>query len=153
MVEKIKTTAPGAAEVAGFTHEAIDSAPLLATAAGAGDGAVATFIGVVRDNQNGRAVRYLGYEAHETMALAHMERLVVEAQRRWAIGRALIRHRLGEVQIGDVSVVVVVAASHRAEAMDACRWLIDTLKGEVPIFKKEHFADGEASWVGEGELK
>jgi molybdopterin synthase catalytic subunit len=114
----------------------------------AGDGAVSSFVGVIRDNDEGRAVRYLEYEAHETMAVTHLERLVDEAQRRFGVGRALIRHRLGRLEIGDVSVAIAVAAPHRAEAIDACRWLIDTLKADVPIFKKEFYEDGEA-WVEE----
>jgi molybdopterin synthase catalytic subunit len=114
----------------------------------AGDGAVSSFVGVIRDNDEGRAVRYLEYEAHETMAVTHLERLVDEAQRRFGVGRALIRQRLGRLEIGDVSVAIAVAAPHRAEAIDACRWLIDTLKADVPIFKKEFYEDGEA-WVEE----
>lgn len=131
---------------AALTYEPIDAAQLVETVASAGDGAVSSFVGVVRDNQDGRPVRYLEYEAHESMAVTHLERLVQEAQRQFHVGRAVIRHRLGRLEIGDVSVAIVVAAPHRAEAMDACRWLIDTLKADVPIFKKEFFTDGEA-WV------
>ena len=131
---------------AALTYEPIDAGHLVGMVASAGDGAVSSFVGVVRDNQDGRAVRYLEYEAHESMAVTHLERLVQEAQRQFHVGDAVIWHRLGRLEIGDVSVAIVVAAPHRAEAMDACRWLIDTLKADVPIFKKEFFADGEA-WV------
>jgi molybdopterin synthase catalytic subunit len=132
--------------VAAFTRERVEVAPLLTAVATPADGAMATFVGIVRDHDTGRAVRFLEYEAHEGMAVSHMARLVHESQRRFGVGRALIRHRLGRCEIGDVSVAIAVAAPHRAEALKACHWLIDTLKAEVPIFKKEYFADDEA-WV------
>jgi molybdopterin synthase catalytic subunit len=112
-----------------------------------GDGALATFVGVVRDNQEGRSVRSLEYEAHEPMAEAQIDALSDTARQRWEIGEVVIMHRLGSLQVGDVSVVIAVAAAHRAPALEACRWLIDTLKAEVPIFKKERFADGSEEWV------
>jgi molybdopterin synthase catalytic subunit len=136
--------------VAGLDREAIDPTSLLALARTDADGALASFVGVVRDSQDGHEVLSLEYEAHEPMAVREMERLAADAAGRWPIGRVLLRHRLGEVAVGDVSVVVVVAAPHRAEALEACRWLIDSLKAEVPIFKKEYFADGTSEWVGEG---
>ena len=139
---------------AGLTEEPLDPAPLLTAARTDGDGALASFVGVVRDSQDGREVLSLEYEGYETMAVAALERLAEEARRRWPVGRILLRHRLGELQVGDVSVVVVVAAPHRAEALEACHWLIDSLKAEVPIFKKEYFTDGTADWVEEaGPLK
>jgi molybdopterin synthase catalytic subunit len=121
----------------------------MAGLAGPGDGAVATFAGVVRDNQDGRAVDHLEYEAHEPMAVKQMNRLAREATDRWGLTSVSMQHRLGPMTIGEVSVFIAVAAPHRAEAMEACRWLIDTLKSEVPIFKKEFFADGAMDWVGE----
>jgi molybdopterin synthase catalytic subunit len=140
------STAKNELPAAGLTDEPIDPTTLLASVAMPSDGAVASFVGVVRDNQDGRPVQYLEYEAHEGMAVTHLERLVVEARRRWNIGRALVRHRLGRLEIGEVSVAIAVAAPHRDEAITACRWLIDTLKTDVPIFKKEHYEDGDA-WV------
>ena len=89
---------------------------------------------------------WLEYEAHEEMAQKQIGGLIEEARERWPIGQVAIRHRLGRLEIGEVSVAIAVAAPHRAEALEACRWLIDTLKAEVPIFKKEAYADGE-SWV------
>lgn len=136
----------GAAPAVALTATAIDIDELVGGVVSSAAGAVATFIGVVRDNSDGRAVRYLEYEAHQSMALRSMEELVVSARARHEVGGVLIRHRLGRLDIGDVSVAIAVAAPHRAAAMDACRWLIDTLKAEVPIFKKEHYADGDA-WV------
>ncbi|HEV3235299.1 MAG TPA: molybdenum cofactor biosynthesis protein MoaE [Candidatus Dormibacteraeota bacterium] len=131
---------------AGLTRSAIDVPGLMELVSGRGDGAVATFTGIVRDNQDGRAVRHLEYEAHEPMALALMERLANQARDRFGISHAVLRHRLGRLEIGEVSVAIAVASPHRAEAIAACQWLIDTLKAEVPIFKKEFFSDGEA-WV------
>ena len=130
-----------------LTRDLIDPAALAAAVATPADGAVATFIGIVRDNQDGRPVRYLEYEAHETMAPQVLGRLVEQARARWPSGRVEDRHRLGRLEIGDNSVAIAVAAPHRAAAIEACHWLIDTLKTEVPIFKKEHYADGEG-WVG-----
>ena len=110
------------------------------------DGAAVTFEGVVRDNTRGRRTLYLEYEAYEPMALKQMEGLIEEAKRRFAIREAAIVHRLGRLEIGETSVLIVVASAHRAAAFDACRWLIDTLKRTVPIWKKEYF-EGGAVWA------
>lgn len=136
---------PAPAPVA-LTHDPIDPSPLLAAAPGSGDGAVASFVGVVRDNQDGRVVRFLEYEVYEPMAVATLDGLAADAIKRFNVSRVLIRHRLGRLEVGDVSVAIAVAAPHRQEALEACAWLIDTLKAEAPIFKKEHYQDGEA-WV------
>lgn len=133
-----------------LTREAIYVPGLIAGLPGPGDGAVSTFTGVVRDNQDGRAVSHLEYEAHEPMALTRMEQLGRQAVERWGLGTVTLEHRLGRLEIGDVSVFVGVASGHRAEGLEACRWLIDTLKAEVPIFKKEFFVDGGSEWVEEG---
>ena len=114
------------------------------------DGAIASFVGIVRDHHEGRAVHWLEYEAHEEMAQKQIKELIRAAQHRWPVGAVAIRHRLGRLQVGDTSVAIAVAAPHRAEALEACRWLIDTLKAEVPIFKKEVYADGE-TWVEHGD--
>lgn len=110
------------------------------------DGAVATFVGIVRNHSRGRRTLYLDYSAYETMALQQMERLAAEALQRFAIRDVRVVHRLGRLQIGETSVYIAVASAHRAAAFDACRWLIDTLKTTVPIWKKEHFEDG-AVWA------
>ena len=124
----------------------IDSAALAAGVSTPKDGAVATFVGVVRDNHEGRQVLWLEYEAHEEMAKKQLAALIEAARRRWGVGEVAIQHRLGRLEIGEVSVAIAVAAPHRAEALEACRWLIDTLKAEVPIFKKEAYSDGQG-WV------
>lgn len=134
---------------AALTREPIVAGALSAALATPADGALATFTGIVRDNQDGRRVLYLEYEAHEAMAEAEIRRLIDEARRRWPVTAVAVRHRLGRLEIGEISVAVAVAAAHRAEALEACRWLIDTLKAEVPIFKKEFYAGGE-EWIEEG---
>jgi MoaE-MoaD fusion protein len=110
------------------------------------DGAAVIFDGVVRDNTRGRRTLYLDYEAYEPMALKQMESLAVEARERFAVRGISLVHRLGRLQIGETSVLIVVAAAHRGAAFEACRWIIDTLKKTVPIWKKEYFADG-AVWA------
>jgi|SRR5580658_3788867 molybdopterin synthase catalytic subunit/molybdopterin converting factor small subunit len=110
------------------------------------DGSAAIFEGVVRDNTRGRRTLYLDYEAYEAMALQQMESLALEARERFGVRAASIVHRLGRLEIGETSVLIVVAAAHRNAAFEACRWIIDTLKKTVPIWKKEHFEDG-AVWA------
>jgi MoaE-MoaD fusion protein len=110
------------------------------------DGAVVVFEGTVRNHSRGRRTLYLDYEAYEGMAIKQMDDLVTEATAKFVIDEAHIVHRLGRLEIGEASVVVVVASAHRAPAFDACRYLIDTLKKTVPIWKKEYFADG-AVWA------
>src|SRR5580698_6039555 len=109
------------------------------------DGAVAMFDGIVRNNSRGRRTLYLDYSGYEPMALRKMEQLATEALSRFAIRDVRIVHRLGRLQIGETSVYTAVSSAHRAAAFDACRWLIDTLKTTVPIWKKEFFEDG-AVW-------
>ncbi len=114
-----------------------------------GTGAVVVFEGVTRferDEKLGGLVR-LEYEAYGEMAVSEMRRLVGETRRRWPVLRAAMVHRVGAVEIGEASVVMAVACGHRAEAFEACRWLIDTLKKDVPIWKKEIWESGENRWV------
>ncbi len=129
-----------------LVREAIDSAALIGAVKQPSDGATVIFEGIVRDNSRGRPTRFLEYEAYEPMAAKELEKLAAEAQTRFAVGDVLILHRLGRLEIGETSVLIAVAAAHRAAAFDACRWLIDTLKRTIPIWKKEHFADG-AVWA------
>lgn len=110
------------------------------------DGAVVIFDGIVRNHTRGRQTRYLVYEAYREMALTQMRELAQEAARRFAIRDAVLAHRLGRLEIGETSVLIAVASAHRAPAFDACRWMIDTLKKTVPIWKKEYFEDG-AVWA------
>jgi molybdopterin converting factor subunit 1 len=110
------------------------------------DGAVAVFDGIVRNNTRGRRTLYLDYEAYEDMALKQMEELAIKAVSDFKVRDVRIVHRLGKLEVGETSVFIAVASAHRAAAMDACRWLIDTLKKQVPIWKKEYFEDG-AVWA------
>ena len=104
------------------------------------------FEGVVRNHSRGRRTLFLEYEAYEPMALKELESLIAEAIGRFQIRDAAVVHRLGRLEIGETSVLIVVTSAHRAAAFDACRWLIDTLKKTAPIWKKEHFEDG-AVWA------
>jgi len=110
------------------------------------DGAVCVFLGLVRNENGGRPVRHLEYEAYEEMALPLMEAIATECRGRWPVTDVRIVHRLGRLEIGEASVAVAVTAPHRAAAFEACRHAIDTLKATVPIWKKEFYADG-AVWL------
>jgi MoaE-MoaD fusion protein len=110
------------------------------------DGAAVVFEGVVRNQTRGRRTLYLDYEAYEEMALQQMEGLAEQALRQFQVRAVALVHRLGRLEIGETSVLIVVASAHRAAAFEACRWLIETLKRTVPIWKKEHFEDG-AAWA------
>ena len=113
---------------------------------GPGMGGIVTFAGAVRDNARGRSIRYLEYEAYPEMAVREMEKISDEAARRWPGARVAIGHRAGHLEVGELAVVIAAAAPHRAEAFEACRFAIDTLKQTVPIRKKEVATDGEY-WV------
>lgn len=110
------------------------------------DGAVVVFEGIVRNNSRGRRTLYLLYESYEAMALDQMKKLAAEAKDRFNVREVVLIHRLGQLGVGETSVLVIVASAHRAQAFDACRWLIDALKSTVPVWKKEIFEDG-AVWV------
>lgn len=110
------------------------------------DGAVCVFDGIVRDNSRGRKTLYLDYEAYREMALEQMRGLAIEAVTKFGVRDVAVVHRLGRLVVGETSVLIVVASAHRGAAFEACRWLIDTLKKTVPIWKKEQFVDG-AIWA------
>jgi molybdopterin synthase catalytic subunit/molybdopterin converting factor small subunit len=113
-----------------------------------GAGGIAIFSGVVRNETDGRAVKFLEYEAHGPMAEAQMREIGQTIHARWpGVKRVAMLHRLGRLEIGESSVLIAVSAAHRAEAFAACQYAIDTLKSTVPVWKKEHFGDGEV-WVG-----
>lgn len=129
-----------------LTRDRIDSGQIVSRLKQGEDGAVAVFDGIVRNNTRGRTTLFLDYEAYEAMALQQMQALGAEALTRFQVRQAAIVHRLGRLGIGETSVLIAVASAHRGAAFDACRWLIDTLKKTVPIWKKEHFEDG-AVWA------
>jgi len=130
-------------------REPIDTRALVAELQRGEDGAVVVFEGIVRNNSKGRATRFLEYEAYEPMALVKMREIAAEVPQKFAVDRIGITHRLGHLEIGEASVVIVVTAAHRKPAFEACHYAIDRLKRIVPIWKKEFFEDGEV-WV-EGE--
>jgi molybdopterin synthase catalytic subunit len=133
--------------VADLTREPIDSERLTRDARRADCGAVVVFHGTTRDHHQGRRVTGLHYEAYEPMARAALESIERGALARHEVAWCRIVHRLGAVPISEASVVVVVAAAHRAPAFEACRWAMDELKRRVPIWKRESFADGSNEWV------
>ena len=109
-------------------------------------GGIDMFIGTVRNATKGKAVIRLEFEAYEKMALAEMEKIAEHAYSKWPIQNLLIYHRTGVLSVGEVPVIIAVSAAHRDAAFEACRYVIDTLKQTVPIWKKEIFEDGEI-WV------
>ena len=109
-------------------------------------GALVVFDGRVRDHSAGKSVLYLEYEAHESMAVREMNTIRQEAMHRWPLDKAVIFHRLGRIEIGESSVLIGIAATHRSDAFSACRYIIDELQKRVPIWKKEFFSGG-AVWV------
>ncbi len=128
-----------------LTREPIDAPRLIASAKEGEDGAVVVFDGIVRNNTRGRQTLHLDYEAYEEMALRQMSELAAEGHARFHVRHIAIVHRLGRLTVGETSVLIVVASAHRAQAYEASRFLIDTLKKTVPIWKKETFVDG-AVW-------
>jgi len=114
-------------------------------------GAMVLMVGMVRDTTTGRAVRFLEYEAYTAMALEVFKNIAQQIRERWVgIHRVVIHHRVGKLQIGEVSVVVAVGSPHRSEGFAACQYAIDTLKHNAPIWKKEHWQDGASDWVSIG---
>ena len=130
-----------------LTSSPIDLPSLLAQAR-SGDGAVATFVGVVRDHNDGRPTVRVQYEAYRDMAESEMEKIAAGLAREWPEVQVRIVHRVGLLGIGEASVAIVATSPHRAEAFAACRRLIDETKSRVPIWKRQLFTDGTSEWVG-----
>ena len=126
-----------------MTHKPLDPEALSRAVLRPSDGGLVVFSGVVRDHSDGLAVRYLEYEAYREMALPKLEQVAQEVAERWPMAKVAMAHRLGRMDIGETSVIVAASAPHRAEAFEAGRYAIDRLKAIVPIWKKEHFAEGE----------
>jgi molybdopterin synthase catalytic subunit len=129
------------------TEQAIDTGALLAAVGDPAAGGTTLFVGTTRDENDGRVVERLEYEAYEAMAVEEMRRIGDEIARRWQVVAVSMVHRVGVVPVGQASVAVAVSAAHREEAFAACRYGIDTLKATVPIWKKEYYRGGE-HWVG-----
>jgi molybdopterin synthase catalytic subunit len=128
-----------------LTHNIIDTKAITDALKAGADGAVTVFDGIVRNNTRGRQTLYLDYSAYDAMALEQMRALAAEAVAKFGVRDAAIVHRLGRLEVGETSILIAVASAHRGVTFDACRWLIDTLKKQVPIWKKEVFVDG-AIW-------
>src|SRR5271166_4004008 len=141
-----ETPLPLVSQHARIVTDTINSVAILTALKRPEDGAVAIFDGIVRNNSRDRPTLHLEYTAYDRMALRQMELLAQQAIARFEVRDVRIVHRLGRLQIGETSVYIAVASAHRAAAFDACRWLIDTLKTTVPIWKKEFFEDG-ATWA------
>jgi MoaE-MoaD fusion protein len=132
--------------VVALTRDRIEAETIVTAAKSGEDGAVVVFDGIVRNHSRGRRTLHLDYETYEEMALRQMRQLAIAARDRFAVRQVTMIHRLGRLEIGETSVLIVVASAHRTAAFEACRWLIDTLKQTVPIWKRETFADG-AVWA------
>ena len=129
-----------------LSSEPLNLSDLIAEVMGSERGGVASFLGMVRNHHGGRPVSALAYSAYEPMAEAICGEIVAEAEGRWPV-RARLRHRLGELRIGEAAVAIAVAGDHRDEAFAACRYVIEELKRRVPIWKREAYADGTVEWV------
>jgi len=132
-----------------LTNDPIDTTALLAQSRQGADGAVVTFDGIVRNETRGRQVLYLDYETYQPMALSQLRALAQSARLDFGVRHVTIVHRLGRMYVGESSILIVVASAHRAQGFDACRWLIDIIKKQVPIWKNETFADGTCWADGE----
>lgn len=130
-----------------LTNAAIDIAPLRLELAAAQCGGYASFEGWVRDHNEGQQVLRLEYQSYEPLALREGERIISEARERFAVPGVLCIHRMGLLEIGDIAVWVAASAPHRDEAFRACRYVIDEVKHRVPIWKKEHYVNGNSGWV------
>lgn len=129
-----------------LTKDKIDLANILEQAHHERAGAVVLFSGEARNHHEGKEVGFLEYEAHEEMASLSIQEIVREAKEKWPLHVAIAQHRIGKVEISETAVVVVTSASHRKEAYEANQYIIDRIKAETPIWKKEFFASGENTW-------
>jgi molybdopterin synthase catalytic subunit len=136
--------------VAFLTRAPLNLGSLVSRVTAPARGGIACFLGVVRDHYQGRAVTSLEYSAYDAMAEAECARIVAEARARWQADIAL-EHRLGHLEVGDAAVAIAAAAAHRDAAFAACRYVIEEVKRRVPIWKRERFADGSETWVGDTE--
>ncbi len=134
--------------VARITAAPIDPAAVLADVGDRADGAMLLFLGTVRDHNDGRPVSGVGYSAYEDMARNVLTVIAHEAARRLGTDRLTVLHRIGDLGIGDVSVAIVASSPHRAESFDAVRYVIEEIKTRLPVWKREHYLEGESRWIG-----
>jgi molybdopterin synthase catalytic subunit len=135
-----------------LTTEAIDYHALTEEVRRPDCGGVVLFLGTVRDLTDGRVTTALDYEAYPGMAEKKLAEIEAETRQRWPVGAMALVHRLGHLDVGEVSVAVAVSCPHRAEAFEACRYAIDRLKQVVPIWKKENWTDGSSEWIHPNQL-
>jgi molybdopterin synthase catalytic subunit len=129
-----------------ITSDALDVMALVRVVDARGSGAIATFLGLVRDRNQGRAVTHLIYEAYEPLADRALERIVTEVGERWPSAKLALHHRIGRLEIGEASIAIAAASAHRADAFAACRYAIERVKQIVPIWKHEFFEGGDV-WI------
>ena len=130
-----------------ITRRPIDPARVLASVADDSAGGAVLFVGTIRNRSDGKKVRGLAYEVYREMAVKKMDEIEVMARKRWPVKKIAMVHRYGDLEVGEVSVAVAVSCEHRAEAFEACRYAIDTIKGSLPLWKKEKMAGGAEGWV------
>ena len=135
------------ASYAAIVAEPLDAARILADSISPEDGAALLFWGVVRNENDGRAVAELEYHAYEAMAEREILRIADEARARWGTGDVRVFHRVGLLQVGEASIAIAVAAPHRGEAYEASRYVIEQIKRRVPVWKREGYTEGEREWV------
>ena len=136
----------GGSGVCTLSDQPLNEAEVAARVAGPDTGGVVTFVGAVRNHAKGHSIKHIEYEAYPEMVLREMDKIASDVSRRWEGTRVAIAHRTGHLEVGDAAVIIVAAAAHRAEAFEACRYAIDTLKQTVPIWKKEFTTEGHY-WV------
>ena len=136
-------------DIAEVTAEAIDTTRLLQAVREDSSGAIASFVGVVRNEHLGRRVDHLVYEAYPPMAEREMRRITAEIRARWRVDHVAIVHRVGRLEIGEASILVAIAAPHRREALEACSFAIETIKRTLPVWKKEYSDEGEEWIIGD----
>jgi molybdopterin synthase catalytic subunit len=135
-----------------LTYEPLDVGEVYRSADISANGAVVLMSGMVRDKTAGRGVDYLDYQAYDAMAMRVLHQIARDIRYRYPdVSRVVIHHRLGKLSVGEISVLIAVGSPHRAEAFDACRYAIDTLKQDAPIWKKEYWLDGDSTWVNIGK--
>jgi len=130
-----------------LTKEPLDTGKIFSSFHHPAAGGIVLFSGEVRNHHQGRSVAFLEYEAYEPMAEKMIARILEEAKQKWELHLVFCQHRIGRLEISDSAIVVLTATSHRSEAFEANRWIVDKIKHEVPIWKKETFTDGTSDWV------
>lgn len=151
MKSLVNTPESTTADSFGITLAPLSLASVYSEASDRANGAIVVMSGTVRNQTDGKAVSSLEYQAYEPMAMVIFRQIATTIRQRWPdTNRIVIRHRIGRLQIGEISVVVAVGCPHRDEAFAACRYAIDTIKHNAPIWKKEHWLDGSSNWVSIG---